>query len=91
MLVTEKLESVTEKESIMSAYKDALSRFGILAVLVASTVLMMNKPAQAESCISMCIATWEACTSHCGGIAPDEGCLQRCGTQLDACDAQCED
>jgi hypothetical protein len=70
----------------MSAYKNALSRLGILAVLITG-MMVMAKPAAAETCVQQCMDTFNTCIANC---PPREiGCGLFCRTALLNCEEAC--
>jgi hypothetical protein len=70
----------------MSAYKKALSRLGILAILITG-MMVMAKPAAATTCTQQCQANYTACLNNC---PPKEiGCGIFCSTALRSCETAC--
>lgn len=74
----------------MSTYRKALSRIGVLAVLLTGTVTL-TKPAGAVvlDCLQTCTSEFNACVAICRENPRLMGCLENCGSECEDRKAGC--
>lgn len=80
---------VTGMEPIMSAYKNVISRIGILAILMTGLIVIAEKPATAFTCQTGCKTVEQFCEHVCAVSNPTIPCEAKCISQYTSCILAC--
>ncbi len=70
----------------MSLLSKSVLKLVVLALLTAALIAMKPVQANAFTCLSTCLANFQACSRSCG---LNSACLQLCGNKYNACRAGC--